>query len=129
MDTQTLYLGMALLSLVIINIILGSLTSIFQQQFDKATLWKGILKGLVVTACFVAVVYIGKLTPNIIVVNVNGVDVNLSTATYMLMLSSYIWYGKEVLLKLSGFVGNKFKMNDLVVAKDDVVEIVEDVKE
>lgn len=110
-DQQILILGMSLLGLVIINIILGSVSSIFQQQFDKAKFFYGILKGLIVTFCFVGVCYIGKLTPDVIVINVNGQDVTLYDGTYMLMLVSYTWYGKEVLIKLSSFVKGKFEVD------------------
>jgi mannose/fructose/N-acetylgalactosamine-specific phosphotransferase system component IID len=111
-DQQTLVLGGSLLGLVIINIILGSITSWFKQQFDKAKFWQGLLKGVVVTASFVGVCYIGRLTPNIIVINVNGQDVSLYDGTYLLMLSSYLWYSKECLVKLSSFVSGKYKIDE-----------------
>jgi len=114
MDQNILYLGISLLALVAINIILGSISSLFQKQFDKTKLIQGIIKGIIVTGCFVAVIYVGKLTPNIIVINVNGINVDLFTATHMLMLSSYIFYGKEVLVKLSSFVSGKYKTEEIV---------------
>jgi hypothetical protein len=110
-DQQILVLGASLLGLVIINIILGSVTGLFQQQFDKVKFFYGILKGIIVTACFIGVCYIGKLTPDIIVINVNGQDVSLYDGTYMLMMGSYVWYGKEVLVKLSGFVKGDYKVD------------------
>jgi len=112
MDIQTLYLGASLLGLVIINIVLGSISSLFQKQFDKVKFWQGVLKGLIVIFCFVGVVFIGRLNPNVIVINVNGQDVSLLTGTYMLMLGSYIFYGKEVLVKLSSFISGKYKIDE-----------------
>jgi len=120
MDQNILYLGISLLVLVTINIILGSISSLFQQKFDKTKLFQGIIKGIIVTGCFVAVVYVGKLTPNIIVINVNGINVDLFTATHMLMLSSYIFYGKEVLVKLSSFVSGKYKTEEIVTTENTV---------
>jgi len=125
MDQNILYLGISLLALVTINIILGSISSLFQQQFDKTKLFQGIIKGLVVTACFVAVIYVGKLTPNIIVINVNGINVDLFTATHMLMLSSYIFYGKEVLIKLSSFVSGKYKTEEIITTENKVNKSIE----
>jgi len=122
MDMQILYLGLSLISLIVINIVLGSVTSIFQKQFDKTKLFQGVIKGLVVTACFVAVIYVGKLTPNIIVINVNGINVDLFTATHMLMLSSYIFYGKEVLIKLSSFVSGKYKTEEIAITENKSIE-------
>jgi len=121
-DQSILTLGGSLLILICVNIILGSVGSLFQKQFDKTKLFQGIIKGLVVTACFVAVIYVGKLTPNIIVINVNGINVDLSTATHMLMLSSYIFYGKEVLVKLSSFVSGKYKTEEIVTVENKSIE-------
>lgn len=111
-DQNTLVLGGSLLGLVCINIILGSVTSFFQQEFDKRKFWVGMLKGLIVTLSFVGVCVIGKLTPEIIVINVNGQDVSLYDGTYLLMMGSYVYYGKEVLVKLSGFVQGKFNVGE-----------------
>jgi len=118
MDQNILYLGISLLALVTINIILGSISSLFQQKFDKTKLFQGIIKGIIVTGCFVTVVYVGKLTPNIIIINVNGINVDLFTATHMLMLSSYIFYGKEVLVKLSSFVSGKYKTEEIATTEN-----------
>jgi len=122
-DQSILTLGGGLLILICVNIILGSVSSLFQKQFDKTKLFQGIIKGLVVTACFVAVIYVGKLTPNIIVINVNGINVDLFTATHMLMLSSYIFYGKEVLIKLSSFVSGKYKTEEIVIVENKSITI------
>jgi len=118
MDTQVLYLGIALLSLVVINIILGSVTGLFQQQFDKTKLGQGIIKGIIIVGCFISVCYIGKLTPNVVVINVNNIAVDLATATHMLILSSYLWYSKEVLIKLSSFVKGDYKINEITAIEN-----------
>jgi len=114
MDIQVLYLGIGLLSLVVINIVLGFVSSIFQQKFDKIKLFQGVVKGIIVTSCFLGVIYVGKLTPEIIVINVNGIDVDLATATHMLMLSGYLFYSKQVLVKLSSFVRGEYKIDENV---------------
>lgn len=111
-ESQIMVLGASLLSLVIFNIILGSVTSLFQQQFDKVKFFQGIAKGFIITSVFVGVCYVGKMTPDIIVINVNGQDVSLYDGTYMLMMGSYVWYGKEVLVKLSGFVKGDYKVDE-----------------
>jgi len=123
-DQNALLLGGSLLGLVCINIILGSITSFFNQQFNKAKFWKGLIKGSVVTLSFIGVCYIGKLTPNIIVINVNNQDVSLYDGTYLLMLSSYLWYSKECLVKLSSFVKGDYKIdNNTTANKDESIEI------
>lgn len=118
MNTQTpiLILGVSLLGLVIINIILGSISSFFQQQFDKVKFIQGIIKGLVVVLCFVGVIEIAQLTPNIFVINIDGKDLSLLNATYLLMLWGYYYYGKQVYVKLVDFIsGNKItNIQDIV---------------
>lgn len=110
-DQNTLYLGISLLILICVNIVLGSVDSFFQQQFDKAKFWKGLLKGLVVCVCFILILIVGQLNPNILMINVDGNEVTLSNATYLLMMSGYLFYGKEVLVKLSNFVKGKFEVD------------------
>jgi len=127
MDTQTYYIGISLLSLVIINIILGSISSIFTKQFDKVKFIQGIIKGLIIVGCFIGVIYVGKLTPNIIVINIDGKDVNLGVATYLIMLSGYLYYGKEVLIKLGSFIKGDYKIMDIVPIEQTQI-IQEEVK-
>jgi len=112
MDYNVFNLGLSLLILTIINIVLGSITSIFNQQFDKIKFIKGIIKALIVVLSFVGVIYVGSLNENILMVNVDGNQVNLSNATYLLMMSGYLYYGKEVLVKLSSFVSGKYKIDE-----------------
>lgn len=112
-DQNTLYLGISLLILICINIVLGSVNGIFQQQFDKVKLGMGVVKGFVVSLCFYLILVVGQLNPNILLVQINDQNVSLSTATYLLMLSGYIYYGKECLIKLSGFVTGKYKINSV----------------
>jgi len=121
-DQQSLLLGGSLLVLVIVNIILGSVSSIFQQKFDKTKFWQGLVKGVIIVFCFVLVIIIGKLNSDIVVVNVNDQTLDLATATRMLMLSSYAWYGKEVYIKMTGFLTGKFKSDESAVEKTDKVD-------
>jgi len=112
MDYSIFNLGLSLLILATINIVLGSVSGIFNQQFDKTKFLKGIVKALIVVLSFVAVIYVGSLNPNILMVNVDGNQVNLSNATYLLMMSGYLYYGKNVLIKLSSFVSGKYKIDE-----------------
>ena len=109
-DQNTLYLGISLLVLATLNIILGSVSSLFKKEFNITKFWQGIAKSLIVVFCFISVVLVGQLLPNILLINIDGNEVNLANATYLLMLSGYIFYGKEVLVKLSGFIKGNFKI-------------------
>lgn len=104
MDNQMLMLSIGLLGLIGINIILGSINSIFDNKFNRVKLTQGIVRGIIVTGCFVATYYIGKINPNVIVVKINEVDVNLLTGVYITTLTAFVAYGEQVLKKLAGFV-------------------------
>jgi hypothetical protein len=108
-DQQSLLLGGSLLVLVIVNIILGSISSLFQQQFDKTKFWQGLVKGSIIVICFCLVLIVGKANAGILVVNVNDQNLDLATATQMLMTTSYAWYGLEIYKKMTGLLSGKYK--------------------
>ena len=84
-DQNTLFLGISLLLLIGVNIILGGISGIFNKEFDVKKLFMGLAKGLIISFCFFIVLYIGKeLTPNILLINVDGKEINLASATYLL---------------------------------------------
>ncbi len=112
MDFQIINLSVGLLFLMIINIVLGSIASIFESKFDKNKLIKGMVKGGIVLGCFIGTFYVGILNPDIIVANINGQDVDLLTGTHMILLAGYVWYGKEVLTKLITFIAGKLEINE-----------------
>jgi len=108
---QNLILGGSLLLLVIGNIILGSISGLFKQQFDKTKFWQGIVKGVIIVFVFCLVLIVGRLNEGVIVVNVNNQDLDLATATQMLMTSSFAWYGIEIFKKMTGLLSSKFKID------------------
>ena len=107
MDLNMINVGVGLLGLILINIILGSMSAILQKQFDKIKLFQGIIKGIIVTISFIGCVFIGQLNPDILVISAEGQDVNLVTGINILLITAYIWYGKEVFTKLASFVNAK----------------------
>lgn len=108
-DQQSLLLGGSLLILVIVNIILGSISGLFKQQFDKTKFCHGLIKGSIIVICFCLVLIVGKANAGILVVNVNDQTVDLATATQMLMTTSYAWYGLEIYKKMTGLLSGKYK--------------------
>lgn len=103
-DIQIFTLGLSLLALICINILLGSINAIIHKDFDKIKLIQGSIKGVIICVSFIGCYFIGVLNPDIIVINANGQDINLLTAINVIILSGYIWYGKEVLIKLANFI-------------------------
>lgn len=92
--------GLVLTGLIIINIFLGSLDAIINNQFDKIKFFKGIKKGFAISLATFLTYILGGLIPNVLVINVNNVDVNITTAIGLTITAGLIWYGKEVLVKI-----------------------------
>lgn len=107
-DLQMLNLAIGLLGLILVNILLGSVSAILEKKFDKTKFFNGIIKGVIVAFCFIAVYFIGLLTPSIIIMEMNGQEVTLLTAIQLILLTSFLYYGKEVVVKLAFFVNAKF---------------------
>lgn len=119
-DQQTLLLGGSLLILIMVNIILGSVSGLFKQQFDKKIFWQGLLKGVIIVICFCAVLMVSKLNHDILVVSVNDQNVDLGTAIQMLMTSSYAWYGLEIYKKMTGLLSGKYNVNETITSTKPV---------
>lgn len=104
MDIGFLYLAIGLVILIIVNIVLGSLNALFVNSFDRKKFFIGLAKGLIVVLCFAATYLVGYLNPDIIAVNVNGTDVGVLTAVYLIVLAGYYYYAKQVIEKLSAII-------------------------
>lgn len=112
MNMDIIKLAIGLIVLIIINIVLGSIDAWLTKTFDKEKFRKGTLKGFIISLCFAATYFVGYLNPNIIVVNMNGVDVDLLSAVTMAITMGYIWYGKEVITKLVALVKGKINIEE-----------------
>jgi len=106
-DTKTLYTAVALLILMVVNIILGSLNAIAERNFDKKVLLQGIIKAITIIVCFILVYAAGLLTFDLAIININGEEVNTLTAIYLLIVYSFYYYGREVILKLKEKINSK----------------------
>ena len=98
MTTSIIHLAVGLVLLVAVNIVLGSL---------KVKLRNGIIKGIIVAACFIAFYMAGYLNPDIIAIDVDGQTVNLMTASNLALLTAYVLYAKDVFVKLKNLILSK----------------------
>ena len=96
-----------LVLLVAVNIVLGSLNALFDGSFDKVKLRNGIIKGIIVAACFIAFYMAGYLNPDIIAIEVDEQTVNLMTASNLALLTAYVLYAKDVFVKLKNLILSK----------------------
>ena len=103
-ELSTLNLAKGLIILIIVNITLGSFSALFNQAFDWKKLFQGIIKGTIIAICFFATYYAGHLNPDIIAVNVNGEEVNLLTACYLILFSGFVFYAGQVSVKFVSLI-------------------------
>jgi hypothetical protein len=127
-----LHLAIGLIILIVVNIVLGSLDALFTSTFDKTKFKLGLLKGLVIVACFIATYFVGYLNPDIVAVNINGTAVNVLVGVYLIIMAAYIWYAKEVLTKLAALIQAKITIEEVEetpVIESTAEETIEEAKE
>ncbi|MBR0596963.1 phage holin family protein [Sinanaerobacter chloroacetimidivorans] len=96
--------GLALIGFIGINIFLGSLDAWINKEFQWMKFQKGIVKGIGIIMATFAAYTIGNLIPNVLVMTVNEVDVNITTAIQLTITAGLIWYGKEIVIKLKNAI-------------------------
>lgn len=115
MTINALFLGLGLLLLIAVNIVLGSIDAMLSGQFDTAKFKRGIIKGLVVALCFAVTYLVGWMNPDVVAVSINAESVNLLTAVYLVIMAGFLFYAKEVIVKLASFVKGKLDVGELTV--------------
>ena len=121
MTIDALRLGLGLLLLIAVNIILGSIDALLTKNWDKGKFLRGVIKGLIVALCFAATYLVGWANPDVLAVSINGQSVNLLTAVYVVIMAGFLFYAKEVILKLATFVNGKLDVGELLV--DDTIDM------
>lgn len=107
MDIAIVNVVIGLLIFMGVNVILGSVDSVFSGTFDLKKCLKGVAKAIVIVVCYAGVYYAGTLNQDIVVLKLNKVDVNIVTAIYMTSVVGFIAYGKQIIEKLNKFVTPK----------------------
>ena len=115
MTIDAVLLGLGLLLLITVNIVLGSIDAVLSGQFDGTKFKRGIIKGLIVALCFAVTYLVGWLNPDVMAVTINGESVNLLTAVYLVIMAGFLFYAKEVIVKLASFVKGKLDVGELTV--------------
>ena len=104
MEQTIIRLAIGLVLLVAVNVVLGSLNALFDGTFDRIN---GVIKGIIIAACFVAFYVAGRLNPDIVAIDIDGETVNVATAANLAMVTAYVLYAKDVFSKLSKLVLSK----------------------
>lgn len=98
--------------LVAVNVVLGGMSALFDGTFDKTKLRNGIIKGVIVAACFVGFYMAGRINPDIVAIDIDGQTVNVATAANLSMVTAYVLYAKDVFSKLFKLVISKTSGTD-----------------
>ena len=68
----------------------------FDGTFDRIKCRNGVIKGIIIAACFVAFYVAGRLNPDIVAIDIDGETVNVATAANLAMVTAYVLYAKDV---------------------------------
>jgi len=93
-------LAVGVLLFMVANIMAGSYQAWAEGKFDKVTMLKGVKKALIILIGFGFVYGGGLLNPDVLVMDVNGTEVNIMTAIYSGALLAFVAYGKQAIEKL-----------------------------
>jgi hypothetical protein len=115
----------ALLILIVVNITLGSLKSLFDRTFNWAKFWQGVLKGSIIFVCLVGIYVAGLLNP-IAAIVINGQAVSLMVAVNIIIISTFLFYAVQVIDKAIKILRNK---SDVTIFTDPQPLTETDVKE
>jgi len=111
-DMNIIYLGIGLIILMATNITLGSIDALLTQDFNRKKFLQGLIKAFVVIICFIATYFVGIINPNVIAVSINGEMVNVMTGMNLVVMAGFVFYTKEVLLKLAAFIKGKIDIGE-----------------
>lgn len=99
MEQTIIRLAIGLVLLVAVNVVLGSLNALFDGTFDRIKCRNGVIKGIIIAACFVAFYVAGRLNPDIVAIDIDGETVNVATAANLAMVTAYFPHSHFLPLK------------------------------
>lgn len=98
---KVICLALGLIIFMIVNVILGRRKALSEGTFDKQKFKQGIYKGGIIFICLALVYFAGWLNKDIIAVTIDGNQVNMMQAVYLLILASYTYYATNIVQKFS----------------------------
>ena len=106
-----LFIGLA--SVMLANVLMGVTLAKLKQNFNKKKLLEGLVKiGGVLIA--IGLLYLTSyFNPNILVVNVDGKNMNLIDAMNVLFTTGIVIYGSQDLIKLKDILKLKTEITDI----------------
>ena len=106
-----LFIGLA--SVMLANVLMGVTLAKLKKNFNKKKMLEGLVKiGGVLIA--IGLLYLASyFNPNILVVNVDGKNMNLIDAMNLLFTTGIVIYGSQDLIKLKDILKLKTEITDI----------------
>ena len=103
---------LGLISVMVANILLGATLSKCKDNFNWNTLFKGVFKAVCVFLGVGLMYLCGYLNPEILAVNIDGMDLNLVDALRMVFTAGIMFYGYQGILKLKEMLTLKIEVKE-----------------
>ena len=103
-----------LLFAMLANILLGASVASLTSNFSKEKLLNGIFKGVCISIALILMYYCSALNPNILVLNINGTNVNMIDGIKLIFTAGIMLYGAKDLIKLKELLGVEINTSDVV---------------
>ena len=117
-----------LLCVMIANILLGSSIAKLKKEWNREKFIEGIFKMIFILLGCILMYICSCLNPNILVVNLDGNNLNLIDGMNTLFESGIVLYGFKDIIKLKDILSVKTKINELeqiktILEVDNEIEI------
>lgn len=86
------------------NVLLGATVAKLKQEFNKENLINGIFKATCIIIAVAFMYLCSYLNPDIMVLNVNGSDINLIEGIKLIGIAGIVYYGAQSLKKLANLI-------------------------
>lgn len=122
MINYTLVVSLACVMLA--NVIFGSSLAKIKKEFNKKTFFNGIYKAFTIVAGTFFMYLMAYLEPDMLVVSLNDMNLNMKTAIETIISTGIVMYGAMDLKKIAQLIGVSTSFGDVV--DEPIVEVLED---
>jgi hypothetical protein len=102
------------------NILLGASVASLTSNFSKEKLLNGIFKGVCISIALILMYYCSALNPNILVLNINGTNVNMIDGIKLIFTAGIMLYGAKDLIKLKELLGVEINTSDVTETTEGI---------
>lgn len=117
-----------LVCVMLANVLFGSSLAKIQEEFNKKTFWNGVYKVAMIVVGSIALCITAYLNQDIILVSINGTNMNMKDAINTLLIAGITLYGAMDLKKVAQLIGVSTRVEDktdtptVQVPQENVIE-------